>query len=192
MRLSKKLIGALLVAVTVPAQVGRTLKAPVDISEEFVAGGFMGDGEAGTRFVQMRAVTGEAARPGRASGVSTKVTYHPGPQGWAGVYWQCPPDNWGDKPGIRIEGATKITFWAAGLKGGEIIEFKAGGIAGRRYQDSFEMSMGKVALTNRWREYSIPLARQNLASVLGAFAWIASSADNPDGVSFYLDDIRYR
>ena len=187
----KAFFGMFLLTLTGCAQTGRTLTAPFEVSAAYIASGYMGDGEAGTRFVQMRRVAGEMPRSGDADGMCTKVTYQPGGKGWAAVYWQSPADNWGDKPGNKILGATKITFWAVGAKGGEIVEFKAGGISGRRYQDSFERSMEAVALTSQWRQYSIPLKGQNLSSVLGAFAWAAKVADNPGGLTFYLDAIRY-
>ena len=173
------------------AQSGRTLTAPFDVSEAYVASGYMGDGEAGTKFVQMRRVAGEMPRAGDTDGMSTRITYQPGGKGFAGVYWQSPADNWGDKPGNKIQGATKISFWAVGAKGGEIVEFKAGGINAKRFQDAFEKSMGSVALTNQWKQYSISLKGLNLTSVLGAFAWVATAIDNPSGLTFYLDAIRY-
>lgn len=190
--LRRRLVTALvLLACAGDAQTVRTLTAPFDISEAYTASGYMGDGEAGTKLVQMRRVAGEKLRAGDVDEMCTKVTYQPGAKAWAGVYWQSPSDNWGDRPGIRLNGASKITFWAVGAKGGEIVEFKAGGINGRAYRDSFEKSMGSVPLTNTWKQYSLPLKGQNLSSVLGAFAWIATAADNPGGLTFYLDAIRY-
>lgn len=187
-----RLIAVLLLLVSSGcAQTGQTLTAPFDVSGAYIASGYMGDGEAGTKFVQMRKVAGEMPRTGDAAGICTKVTYQPGAKGWAGVYWQSPADNWGEKPGNKIQGATKITFWAVGAKGGEIVEFKAGGISGKRYQDSFQKSMGSVALTRQWKQYSISLKGDKLSNVLGAFAWVATAADNPNGLTFYLDAIRY-
>ena len=44
-------------------------------------------------------------------------------QGWAGVYWQNPANNWGNKKGgFDLTGMTKLTFWARGAKGGEVIQ----------------------------------------------------------------------
>ena len=44
-------------------------------------------------------------------------------QGWAGVYWQNPAQNWGSKKGgFDLTGMTKVTFWARGGKGGEVIQ----------------------------------------------------------------------
>ena len=171
-------------------QVSRTLAAPFDVSEAYVASGYMGDGEAG-KPVQMRNVTGEMPRPGDTDGLCIKIAYQPGAKGWAGVYWLSPANNWGDKPGNRIQGASKITFWAVGAKGGEIVEFKAGGVSDKQYRDSFEKSMGSVALTKQWKQYTITLAGQKTVSVLGGFAWLGKATDNPDGLTFYLDAIRY-
>jgi hypothetical protein len=68
-----------------------------------------------------------------------KIRYQPGfGQGWAGIYWQYPENNWGDLPGYRFRGVKKLTFWARGEKGGEESEFKVGGIdsPGKPYRDS--------------------------------------------------------
>src|SRR5262245_5696261 len=58
-----------------------------------------------------------------------KVSYNAkGAQGanWAGMFWQQPPNNWGDKPGgYDLSNMKRVTFWARGEKGGEkIAEFK--------------------------------------------------------------------
>ena len=51
--------------------------------------------------------------------------------GWAGVYWQDPANNWGKTPGpigYDLSNLSKLTFWVRGGAGGEQIEFKVGGI----------------------------------------------------------------
>jgi hypothetical protein len=164
--------------------------APFDVNGLYVPSGYMGDGAQGGN-VQVRPVTGEKPRPGAKDSLSYKVTYQPGNQGWAGVYWLSPADNWGDKPGRSIRGATWITFYAAGALGGEVVEFKAGGVSGKKYQDSFELGLGSQALTKEWKQYSIPLRGANLSNVIGGFAWVATAASNPKGLTSYLSDIRY-
>jgi hypothetical protein len=122
-----------------------------------------------------------------------QVTYTGGPQGWAGVYWQFPDNNWGDSPGRNLSGASRLVFWAKGQKGGERVEFKVGGINDPKKpsHDSLETSLGYVTLTNKWQQYVIDLKGQNLENVIGAFAWTARISDNPSGLVFYLDDISY-
>ena len=111
---------------------------------------------------------------------------------WAGIYWQNPANNWGSrKGGFDLTGATKLTFWARGENGGERIEeFKMGGITGQ-YPDSDVAGIGPVILTKEWKQYTIDLRGKDLSYVSGGFAWSTNLDVNPDGATFYLDDIVY-
>lgn len=113
-------------------------------------------------------------------------------KGWSGVYWQNPVNNWGNKKGgFDLTGMTKLTFWARGAKGGEIIQkFVVGGITGT-YPDSLSAEMGPVELTDTWTQYTINLAGRDLSYITGGFSWVTSSDLNPDGCTFYLDDIKF-
>ena len=112
--------------------------------------------------------------------------------GWTGIYWQNPANNWGSRPGgYNLNGAKKIVFKAKGEKGGEIVEeFKVGGISGD-YADSGSSSIGPITLGKTWKEYEISLEGQELSSITGGFCWTITRDSNPDGATFYLDDIRY-
>lgn len=118
-----------------------------------------------------------------------------GGKGWAGVYWQQPAQNWGDKKGgFDLTGMTKLSFWARGAKGGEVIKFKMGGIGlepKKAYPDSTEAEVGPVELTDAWKQYTINLAGKDLSYINGGFCWVANADQNPDGATFYLDDIKY-
>ena len=111
---------------------------------------------------------------------------------WSGIYWQNPPNNWGTRPGgYDLTGAKKVTFWARGEKGGERIEeFKIGGITGE-YADSDVAGIGPVVLTADWQQFTIDLEGKDLSSISGGFCWATNLDVNPDGATFYLDDIRY-
>ena len=113
---------------------------------------------------------------------------------WAGVYWQNPADNWGDrKGGYNLSGATRLTFWAKGELGGERIEeFRMGGIgASSLYPDSDSASIGPVILTNQWKQYTIDLRGRDLSHISGGFAWVANVDSNPHHCTFYLDNILF-
>jgi hypothetical protein len=112
--------------------------------------------------------------------------------GWAGIYWQNPANNWGyRKGGFDLTGAKALTFWAKGEKGGEVIgEFKMGGISGE-YSDSDSTGIGPVTLTNEWKKYTIDLEGLDLSYISGGFCWVCSRLDNPESITFYLDDINY-
>ncbi|MFA5114770.1 MAG: hypothetical protein WC469_01730 [Candidatus Omnitrophota bacterium] len=113
-------------------------------------------------------------------------------QGWSGVYWQNPANNWGTrKGGFDLSGMTKLTFWAKGAKGGEVIrEFMVGGIKGT-YPDTAAVKFGPVELTDTWKQYAINLAGKDLSYISGAFGWVTNSDLNPQGATFYLDDIKF-
>ncbi len=112
--------------------------------------------------------------------------------GWIGVYWQNPANNWGSKKaGFDLTGARKLTFWARGEKGGEIIsEFKMGGITGE-FSDTASAGIGPAMLTKEWKQYEIDLTGQDLSHIIGGFCFSTSGDDNPEGMVFYLDDIKY-
>jgi len=111
---------------------------------------------------------------------------------WAGVYWQNPANNWGDrKGGYDLTGAKKLTFWARGENGNERIEeFKIGGITGV-YPDSDVAGIGPVMLTREWKQYEIDLTGKDLSYISGGFCWATNLDVNPKGATFYLDDIKY-
>ena len=111
---------------------------------------------------------------------------------WTGMYWQNPPNNWGEKKGgYDLTGSKKVTFWARGEKGQERIEtIKIGGITGT-YSDSDIAIAGPIILTQEWQQYEINLEGKDLSSISGGFCWATNLDVNPDGCAFYLDDIIY-
>lgn len=111
--------------------------------------------------------------------------------GWAGMYWQNPANNWGTSlGGYDLTGAKKLFFYARGAKGGEIIEFKMGGITGQ-YSDSAASTTGSVELTKKWKLYEIDLEGLDLTFINGGFCVVFSSSANPDGCTFFIDEIYY-
>lgn len=111
--------------------------------------------------------------------------------GWAGIYWQNPANNWGTvKGGYDLRGAKELVFYARGEKGGEVAEFKMGGIQGE-YSDTDMATTGPVTLSKRWKKYAIDLKDLDLSYISGGFCWVASSQDNPDGCTIYLDEVVY-
>jgi hypothetical protein len=114
-------------------------------------------------------------------------------QGWAGMFWQNPPNNWGDKKGgFDLTGMAKLSFYARGAKGGEVITFKVGGNGrGKTYPDSTDAELGPVELTDAWKLYTINLVGKDLSYISGGFICVINADLNPNGATFYLDDIKY-
>lgn len=125
-----------------------------------------------------------------------KVSYSAkGAQGanWAGIYWQHPPNNWGTRPnaGYDLSKFKKLTLWARGEHGGEkLAKFGAGGISGE-FPDSDAVETEAIVLTKDWKKYTIDLAGKDFHSISGGFLWAASRDDNPEGLTMYLDEVRY-
>jgi exo-beta-1,3-glucanase (GH17 family) len=115
-------------------------------------------------------------------------------EGWSGVIWQDPEDNWdGDiaGAGYDLDDSILLVFHARGEKGGEIVSFGIGGLEGI-YPDSVEEQNKKIVLNKSWTEYSIVVNFLDLSSVHNGFMWTIDSAENESGdISFYLDEIRF-
>jgi hypothetical protein len=154
----------------------------------FIPSGWMGD------YGDLKINPGSVEGP-HSGKTDIKVTYSAKMTqgaGWTGIYWQQPANNWGDKKGgYNLTGASKLTFWARGEKGGEkISEFKIGGITGE-YPDSDSQTMGPVVLSNEWQKYTMDLKDKDLSNIIGGFCFSASKDDNPNGFVVYLDDVVY-
>ena len=164
----------------------------ININDIFIYTGWMGDGENFNRSL-LNFEPFYADNP-HSSPICTKFSYVFGPQKWAGIYWQNEPNNWGDEPGndYSSKGFKKITFWARGETGNEVVEFKAGGInePEKKYKDSFSVTLGRQTLSKEWKEYKIDLSQADLSSVIGGFCWVARAEYNSGKeIIFYLDDL---
>ena len=163
----------------------------VVIQNIFTPSGWMGDVEFGTNYLAFSVANKNDAH---SPPTSIRISYKFGPKRWGGIYWQNEPDNWGDKPGNNYsnKGFSKVTFWAKGETGKEVLEFKSGGISNSRkkYHDSYEETTGRLTLTKEWQQYYINLKTADLSSVIGGFCWVASADYNTDKrITFYLVDI---
>jgi len=167
----------------------RVRQFPFPLTSEYFPSGWMGDGEQGEKYLSVTKVSVDVAGQNK---IATKIVYRPGRSSkrWAGVYWQHPDKNWGQRPGLDLTGAREIAFQARGERGGEVVEFISGGIEGK-YPDRFKKSLGDVALTTTWKEFRIDLRNLDLKNVVGALAWSAAAPETGDLV-FYIVDMQIR
>ncbi len=170
------------------------LEAPFAVKEYYVPSGYMGDGQENRESIHVEVLENCNDREDSGDGHCTKVSYTPGEKHWGGSYWQHPHSNWGKYQGITIKNATRISFWAKGETGSEVVSFMAGGIDVLHYphRDSFKADLGEIKLSQRWLRYDMDVSEMDLNNVIGGFAWTAADHDNPSGkITFYLDDIIY-
>ena len=186
------LLAGLLVHRMLPLQDNGSPPLPIEPSTQldtlYFASGYMGAwGPESNPHLAVKKTSGKLN--GDAVAV-TEIVLTPGAsEPWAGLYWQYPDKNWGEEEGRNLTGYRKITFFARGAKGGEIVKFLSGDIKGLTFEDTHFVSQETV-LSNTWTQYTMDLAEQDLTNVIGAFAFSISLNDN-DGeeVTFYLASI---
>lgn len=130
-----------------------------------------------------------------ASGQGPHACPYAPPCGWAGLYWQHPPHNWGkDKRfagmGFDLSGYRRLHFAARSARPA-LIEFKVGGVA-EAYGDSLRTPRVVLArLTPEWRQFAIDLDGADLKHIIGGFCWVTNRDANPQGITFWIDEIRF-
>lgn len=165
------------------AEEAGTLDAPFVVAKHFEPT-LWGEAE---NVVLEASYTGELS-PGDDDGKCLRLVYEPGPKRWAAVYWQ-PPRKAGVRTGKAVSGATKVTFWAKGGKGGEVIEAKGAGVPAVSLLKRSE----PVILSGGWQQFEVELDDADLSEVVGAFGvrWRSFESENPEGLTVFLDEIRY-
>ena len=167
----------------------------VDVIANFVFIGWIGDGE--VHGEDAITIDDEYTKEPYSPPTCLKFTYRPMSTGWAGIYAQYDventEENWGVRPGMYLTGYTKLSWYAKGETGNEMVEFKAGGIdaPGKQYRDSFEHSLSTIRLEKEWTRYEMNLSNEDLSSVIGGFCWVVTKRANPNGLTFYVDSITY-
>lgn len=116
------------------------------------------------------------------------------PDDWVTVAWQHPGHNWGEVPGgFDLSRATKLTFWAKGESGREMVEFMVGMEQGQNAvcRDSLRATTGIMRLRKEWKKYSIALdgKDQDRSRIITGFLFRIEGQGGP--VVFCLDDIQF-
>jgi hypothetical protein len=135
---------------------------------------------------------------GAPGGKCWTVTYTPTHiTDWAGVDWQYPALNWDAPPlqpgRIIPAGATKVTFYAWGESGTEIVDFNVG--YGAASNDRFGASLKNQTLTKTRTLYSIDLTSAlngidyTCSSVRMGFGWVTSGGTP---ATFHIDTIQWQ
>jgi hypothetical protein len=154
--------------------------------DNFAASGFMGD-------VSDVRLGGSYEGTRTAGFPCLRVKYAAvGEAGWAGVMWQNPANNWGTVDGgYNLSRARKLSFWAKGDKGGEVVEFILGG-ASSVFPDSDGVTTGDIKLTSTWTRYELDLSAANLSYISSGFGFVVKQPLHPKGCTFYLDEVCYQ
>jgi hypothetical protein len=194
----------------VPPPNADTLPFAVDLAAKFVPSGYEGDYTAVT--MPLDPTCGGNRSSASALGNCHPVTYKPplagpGVAGWAGVLWQHPANNWGAAAGYAIPpGATKVSFWARGQLGGEVVTFIAGfAVTPTAMSPCVDTVSGssRQTLATTWTHYTMSLNGQYTGGIISSFGYVIAAADQPardagasdagaPSAQFYVDDIEWQ
>jgi hypothetical protein len=165
------------------------IPVPFVVSDHYSPDGFFGDGEVRG---QVDLVKSCPVRAPGAEGDCYTITYRPGAKRFAGIFWQHPHNNWGDRPGHRVApGATRITLQVRG-PAGQVIGIGGGQQDSRPFHDDFQLEEVTVPLTDAWTPREVPFHGAGYGSgVIGAFLVTMKAGDSDAPLVFYLDDIRW-
>ncbi|MBL8049382.1 MAG: hypothetical protein JNJ45_11945 [Chthonomonas sp.] len=113
------------------------------------------------------------------------------PDGWAGLVFQYPANDWGELPGaVDLSAAHGLHFWMRGERGGEKVKVECGILkADKKYGDS-GTGARELTLTKEWREYTIDLAGQDLSRMKTGFVLVMAGSGSPQKI--FLDAAEYR
>ena len=111
-------------------------------------------------------------------------------EGWCGVAWQDPANDWGDRAGgYELSGARTLSFWVRGARGGERVKFGFGMIGeDKKFFDTAKAER-EVVLSQDWQRVEIRLGGKSLRRIKTGFWWTLGGQGMP--VTFWLDDVRY-
>ena len=176
-----------------PTDVATPVSLPFPVSYYFTPTGAYGDAATPGLVSTSNDCPDRAPPPtdGTPQGDCYFVSYGNPNEGYGGVFWQFPPNNWGTSQGRMVSpGATQVTFYAKSDNAPLAVGFKAGGIndptptAALPYSDGIDAST-TFTVTGDWQQYSIPI-HGSYTWVLGGFEWEITTRDPVD---LYIDSI---
>ena len=164
-----------------PAELPLTVYSEAAEPTGYIPSGWMGD----TKSIELDPAWTDGPQSGKTC-LRCKFNAN---KGWWGVAWQDPPNDWGDRAGgYDLTHAKKLTFFARGEQGGEVVNFEFGIIPdNKEFPDTGKGRLEKVVLGKEWQRYEIPISNQDLTRIKTGFVWTVESRDQP--VVFYLDNI---
>ena len=110
--------------------------------------------------------------------------------GWGGVVWQHPPNDWGDKPGgFDLSGAKKLSFRAKGEQGGEVVTISMGLIGRDKPHYDTAKAEQKFTLSKDWKTYSLDLSNKDLSKIKSGFCIVVGGQGKD--LAIQLDDVKY-
>lgn len=174
---------------TSPASDRATTDTAIDLDALYYPSNWMGAAELGTKFVRIDRAHED--KPHSSPSCDKWVVQFRNSTDWAAVGWAFPENNWGNQKGRDLSAYSRITLWARGTEGQQLV-FKTGGHTkpGAKFSASMPEQMPVVVnLTNEWQQVTIPL-RGDKSNIPTALVWVAE-ARRAGGreMTFFIDDL---
>jgi hypothetical protein len=112
------------------------------------------------------------------------------PDQWAGIAWQHPENDFGDKPGgWDVTGAKRLALWLRGDRGNERVTIELGIVgADKKFPDTTKAKLANASLSIDWQEYTLEL-KGDLTRIKTGLVLVVTGAGQP--IRFFMDDCRY-
>ena len=112
-------------------------------------------------------------------------------EGWGGIAWQAPANDWGDKPGgYDLTGARRLSFKARGARGDESASFAVGLIRrDKPFFDTAIVELPGVHLSKSWEEHHIELKGADLSRIKTGLVVILVAKGSP--ITIFIDDVKF-
>lgn len=110
---------------------------------------------------------------------------------WSGLQFQSPANDWENNSpgGYDLTGATKLTFWARGSKGGESVTLSMGGDLTGKYPNTSKVELGEISLTPEWQGFTFDLTGKDLRRIKNPLTLVFNGNGFP--YTIYLDEILF-
>ena len=167
----------------IPQTAGTSL--PFYLDEHFAASGYMGDAEVPGNLIDTPCQDDEVNDTAHCH----RFTVAPGTEGWSGLWWQSPADNWGEVAGLGLlieSGAQKVKFKAWSATGGEVIDFFVG-----YSSDGFTASKPLVTLTTEPTVYEVDINCYTYQHVAGGFGWSVDTAELQEAANIFVAEVEW-
>ncbi|MBL90567.1 MAG: hypothetical protein CMH56_01975 [Myxococcales bacterium] len=162
---------------------GNVTSLPFYADVYFAVSGYMGDAEVPGNLIDTPCETDNGHQ------YCHRFDVEPGLEGWTGVWWQNPANNWGDVAGqgLRIEpGAQRVTFKAWSITGGEAVEFFSGYAS-----DGFSAAPPPITLSTEPATYEVDIHCYEYDRVAGGFGWSLSTEEMSSGTQIFISDVKW-
>lgn len=110
---------------------------------------------------------------------------------WAGIAWQHPENDWGDKPGgWDLAGAKHLSVWLRGETGTETVTVELGILGGdKKFPDTAKAKQENIKLSTDWRQVRLDVAGKDVTRIKTGLVISVPGAGKP--TTIYLDDCKY-